>query len=86
LIGGYALLTAAGVVFGVPDMVAVAIVLAAVTGLLLLYKSYRLGVILHHVLEIVAQSLNLVPADKRPPPPSTGSGPATTSGPSKGSG
>ena len=46
-------------------MIFSAIALGLVNFGLLLYKNYRLGQILHHVLEIVAQTMNLVPAGKR---------------------
>ena len=65
MLGAYALLAAAGVVFGVPDMVRAAIALGVTNLLLLTYKNYRLGQILHHVLEIVAQQIRLVPAGDR---------------------
>jgi hypothetical protein len=49
----------------VREMVSVAIGLASINLGLLFYKSYRLGQILHHVLEIVAQTMNLFPVGKR---------------------
>jgi glycosyltransferase involved in cell wall biosynthesis len=64
-LGACALLVVAGAVFSVPEMIRVAIALGAVNFALLLYKNYRLGQILHHVLEIVSQTLHLVPAGKR---------------------
>jgi glycosyltransferase involved in cell wall biosynthesis len=64
-LGACALLVVAGAVFSVREMIRVAIALGAINFALLLYKNYRLGQILHHVLEIVSQSLHLVPAGKR---------------------
>jgi len=64
-LGACALLVVAGAVFSVREMIRVAIALGAINFALLLYKNYRLGQILHHVLEIVSQTLHLVPAGKR---------------------
>lgn len=64
-LGACALLVLAGMLFSVREMIEFAIALGAVNLCLLLYKNYRLGQILHHVLEIVAQQMNLVPAGKR---------------------
>jgi glycosyltransferase involved in cell wall biosynthesis len=66
VLAAWALLIVAGAVFNVNEMVRFAIALGVITLLLFLYKNYRLGQILHHVLEIVAQQLSLVPAGKRP--------------------
>jgi hypothetical protein len=65
MLGACGLLILAGAVFSVPEMTQFAIVLGAITFALLLYKNYRLGQILHHVLEIVAQQLRLVSSGKR---------------------
>jgi hypothetical protein len=46
-------------------MITFAIALGLINLGLLLYKNYRLGQILHHVLEIVAQTMGLAPAGKR---------------------
>jgi hypothetical protein len=46
-------------------MVEMAVALGGFNLLLLFYKNYRLGQILHHVLEIVAQQLRMVPAGDR---------------------
>ena len=64
-LGAWVLLVFAGAVFGVREMIESAVALGFVTLILLVYKNYRLGQILHHVLEIVAQQMNLVPAGKR---------------------
>jgi len=64
-LGACALLVFAGAVFSVREMIISAMVLAAVNLGLLFYKNYRLGQILHHVLEIVAQTMSLAPAGKR---------------------
>ncbi|MBI2964374.1 MAG: glycosyltransferase [Deltaproteobacteria bacterium] len=64
-LGACALLVVAGVLFSVREMVEFAIALGAVNLCLLLYKNYRLGQILHDVLEIVARQLNLFPPGKR---------------------
>jgi O-antigen biosynthesis protein len=64
-LGACALLVVAGVIFSVREMFIFAIVLALTNLGLLFYKNYRLGQILHHVLEIVAQTMGLVPAGKR---------------------
>src|SRR5258708_2635774 len=59
------LLAVAGAVFSAQVLFEFSFVLLFVTLSLLLYKAYRLGQILHHVLEIVAQQMNLVAAGKR---------------------
>jgi hypothetical protein len=64
-LGACALLVVAGVIFSVREMFIFAIVLALTNLGLLFYKNYRLGQILHHVLEIVAQTMGLAPAGKR---------------------
>ena len=64
-LGACALLVFAGAVFSVREMIIFAMVLAAVNLGLLFYKNYRLGQILHHVLEIVAQTMSLAPAGKQ---------------------
>ncbi len=64
-LGACALLTLAGAIFSVPEMVDSALALVIVTLGGLLYKNYRLGQILHHVIEIVAVQMNLTPAGSR---------------------
>ena len=64
-LGACALLITAGVVFSVREMITFAIVLGMINLGLLFYKNYRLGQILYHVLEIVAQTINLFPVGKR---------------------
>jgi len=64
-LGACALLVLAGVIFSVREMIVFALILGAVNFGLLLYKNYRLGQILHHVFEIVAQTIQLTPAGKR---------------------
>jgi len=64
-LGACALLVIAGAVFSVREMILFAIVLGLINVGLLFYKNYRLGQILHHVLEIVAQTMSLAPAGKR---------------------
>ncbi|MET0153840.1 MAG: glycosyltransferase [Candidatus Binatia bacterium] len=65
MLGACGLLVMAGAIFSVREMIRFAIVLGTVNFGFLLYKNYRLGQILHHVLEIVAQTMNLLPAGKR---------------------
>jgi O-antigen biosynthesis protein len=64
-LGACALLVFAGAIFSVREMILFAMVLCLINFGLLLYKNYRLGQILHHVLEIVAQTMSLAPAGKR---------------------
>jgi len=64
-LGACVMLSIAGAVFSVPEMINFAIGLAVINLGLLFYKNYRLGQILHHVLEIVAQTMNLFPVGKR---------------------
>jgi hypothetical protein len=64
-LGACALLLLAGIVFAVPEMVDFAVGLGLSTLALLLYKSYRLGQVLHHVMEIVAQQMQLVSSGKK---------------------
>ncbi|MGH7899110.1 MAG: glycosyl transferase, partial [Candidatus Binatia bacterium] len=65
MLGACGLLIVAATVFSVIEMTQFALVLGAITLALLLYKSYRLGQILHHVLEIVARQLRLVSSGQR---------------------
>jgi glycosyltransferase involved in cell wall biosynthesis len=65
MLGACGLLVVAGAIFSVPEMIRFAIALGTVNFGFLLYKNYRLGQILHHVLEIVAQTMKLAPAGKR---------------------
>jgi hypothetical protein len=55
---------AAGLVFRVPEMVSAAAILGVTVLGVGAYKTYRLGEILYHVVEIVAQRMGLVPAGK----------------------
>jgi glycosyltransferase involved in cell wall biosynthesis len=64
-VGACALLMVAGAVFSVREMIAVAAALGVINLGLLFYKNYRLGQILYHVLEIVAQTMNLFPVGRR---------------------
>ncbi len=64
-VGACALLLVAGIVFSVPEMVDFAMGLGLSTVALLAYKSYRLGQVLHHVMEIVARQLQLVSSGKK---------------------
>jgi cellulose synthase/poly-beta-1,6-N-acetylglucosamine synthase-like glycosyltransferase len=65
VLGAWMLLIVAGAVFNVGEMIQSAIALGVITLLLFLYKNYRLGLIMHHVLEIVARQLSLIPAGRR---------------------
>jgi len=64
-IAACALLAIAGGVFSAQVLLEFALALLGVTLSLLLYKTWRLGQILHHVLEIVALQMDLVPAGRR---------------------
>jgi GT2 family glycosyltransferase len=65
MLATYGLLLAAGLVFDVPEMTALAIAFGLMNLALLVYKNFRLGQILHHVFEIVGGQLRLVPAGRR---------------------
>lgn len=63
-LGACLMLVIAGAVFSVHEMIVFAIALGVIDLGLLFYKNYRLGQILYHVVEIVAQTMNLFPVGK----------------------
>jgi hypothetical protein len=64
-VGGWAGLFAIGAYFLVPELVAVTAGLGVLTGLSIAYQSLRLGRVMYHVLEIVAQQIGLAPVETR---------------------
>ena len=64
-LGGWAGLLALGAYFNVPELLVVAIVLGVLTGISIGYQSLRLGRVMYHVLEIVAQQIGLGTVESR---------------------
>jgi GT2 family glycosyltransferase len=65
LLAGCALLVASAIALGVPDVVVGGAIAGASALGLGVYKNYRLGQILYHVVEIVASKAGLAPAGTR---------------------
>jgi glycosyltransferase involved in cell wall biosynthesis len=59
VLGGWAGLIAVGAYLAVPELLAVACVLGALTAMTIGYQNFRLGRVMYHVLEIVAQQIGL---------------------------
>jgi glycosyltransferase involved in cell wall biosynthesis len=64
-LGGWAGLLALGAYFNVPELPVVATVLGVLTGISIGYQSLRLGRVMYHVLEIVAQQIGLGTVESR---------------------
>lgn len=65
-LGGWAALVAIGCYLAVFELALVSAVLGGLTAASIGYQSFRLGRVMYHVLEIVAQQIRLAPVKSRP--------------------
>ena len=64
-LGGWTALIALGAYLAIPELLMVATTLGGLTAASIGYQSFRLGRVMYHVLEIVAQRIGLAPAKPR---------------------
>src|SRR6185295_8177853 len=65
VLGGWAALIAAGAYLRIPELVGVGCVLGILAAITVAYQNFRLGRVLYHVLEIVAQQIDVVTVESR---------------------
>lgn len=63
-LGGYLLLLTLALILAMPQVVAIAIVLFVVNAAVICYHHFQCGNLLYHVMEIVAQKVELLPVDR----------------------
>ena len=60
---GYSLVAVVAMVLGIPKVAQATVVVYAINAAVILYQNFRLGRILYHVLEIVAEKMYLLPTN-----------------------